>query len=335
MKKSGSRLGRNNPKISQFGKHPDAANAPPRVRGLRRATQLIRLVYVDLVRRRATVRITQSESISSSSERPIFIVGPYRSGTTLLRYVIDSHSRIACPPESDFLAGLNTLVGPTRASRGLESMGYDEQHVLSKVNEFAEYFFGNYARSRGKPRWADKSPTYVEHLYFIRKVFPNAQFVFIHRNPLDQIHSHTKGGSHSNAFIEAHRLAPDEDVRLPAARYWVASTRMITAFASQDYSSYEITYEDLCNSPHTILANLFDFLEEPWEDSVLDFHKVQHDLGMEAARTRSTQGFVVSSGNYSAWPESIRSECTAIVGAMSDAIGVTARSAAFATRVHQ
>jgi protein-tyrosine sulfotransferase len=286
----------------------------------RRASQLLRLAYVDLVRRRSRVRVVRATELETR-ERPIFIIGPYRSGTTLLRYAVDSHSNIACPPESDFLAALTELTGATRASRGFAAMGFDEEHVANRIRLFADYFFANYARSKGKSRWADKSPTYVQVLPFIRRVFPTAQFVFIHRFPLDQIHSHTKGGIHTNEFIERNRLASSEDVRAAAARYWAVSTRAMVDFAQHDPASLQLRYEDLCASPRAVLGSLLTFLDEPWEEGVLEFHKVPHDVGMEAASVRSTTGFDIRSGEYSAWPLGVVHECADIVRETARAVG--------------
>lgn len=279
---------------------------------LPRARRLARQLYVDLVRRRARVRIFEART-GAGTEQPVFLLGPYRSGTTLLRYLVDSHSRIACPPESDFLAVLNGLVGRTRSGVGLESMGFDRSHVNAKIRELAGYFYGNYAHSLGKPRWADKSPTYVDHLPFLRELFPGAQFVFIHRHPLDQIHSHTRGGTHTNAFIDRHRGEPDDGLLAAGARYWRNSTATILEFANTDTASHQLRYEDLCADPPRIARELFGFLGEPWEESVLDYHNSPHDLGMEAARTRSAKGFDVSTGGYIAWPEPQRRRCIEIV----------------------
>src|SRR5262245_59249629 len=131
---------------------------------------MMRLVYVDLVKRRTTVRVVEARP-ELLDEEPIFLVGVYRSGTTLLRYVVDSHPDVACPPESDFLNRLAPLLQDERAANGLLSMGYDHGHVATRLAAFADYFFGNYARSKGKSRWADKSPSYVDHVAFLREIF--------------------------------------------------------------------------------------------------------------------------------------------------------------------
>src|SRR5436190_24224984 len=60
---------------------------------------------------------------------PIFIVGCQRSGTSLRRRIVDSHSRIACPPETKFVLPLVEVLRSPQAMSGLESMGYGREEV--------------------------------------------------------------------------------------------------------------------------------------------------------------------------------------------------------------
>ena len=63
------------------------------------------------------------EQMHRLTERPIFLVGIYRSGTTLARYVLDSHSRITCPPETAFMAGLADLAIGRKISQRFRQHG--------------------------------------------------------------------------------------------------------------------------------------------------------------------------------------------------------------------
>lgn len=85
---------------------------------------------------------------------PIFVIGTFRSGTTSLRYILDSHSRISCPPESKFLEPLASLYNSEISMKAFRHMGYEELFVKRKIREFADAFFiGNVlARPDGQIR---------------------------------------------------------------------------------------------------------------------------------------------------------------------------------------
>ena len=128
--------------------------------------------------------------MSDGSHRPIFIVGCQRSGTTMLRLMLDSHSQISCGPETRFLEDLERIVGPDW--KRLSQFGYSQEEWLRRIREFFEGIQSDYARSRGKTRWADKSPRYALHIPFLLQVFPDAQIVHVIRDGRDVAVSHRK-----------------------------------------------------------------------------------------------------------------------------------------------
>ncbi len=285
------------------------------------AKEVLRRLYHDLVKRRARIRIVQARSDLTMEYPPIFLMGLYRSGTTLLRYVIDSHSHLCCPPESHFIASLAALVNDDQSRKGLGYMGFDQEHVSQKVRELIVYFFSNYAAGVGKPRWADKSPSYVDHLDFISRIFPEAQFVIIHRHPLDQIHSHTRGGTLLRPHLRAYHQA-GEDFRLAAARYWQEKTDKLLRFAhTRRAQCLSTRYEDLCTNTEGELKAIFAFLDEPWEPQVLEFHRFEHYLGMEDGSVRASQGFLLRGGYYRRWPADLVEQCLSIVGTTMHKLG--------------
>lgn len=273
--------------------------------------EVLRRLYHDLVVRRSVVRVIPATEVTLKNP-PIFLVGPYRSGTTLLRYILDSHSHIACPPESDFLTALSALVNVPAYRHSLKTMGYDREHVLLKLRELAVYFFGNYAASLGKERWADKTPGYIDCLDFILSLFPEAQFVMIYRHGFDQAHSFTRGGTFMRDALQGY-VREDEDLRIGAVRYWREKVERMMAFESiHPDKCFRICYEDLCNDPEEKLQALFGFLNEPWEPDVLEFYKFPHDKGNEDGRVMATRGFVVSKGHYGEWSSQLMEICAAI-----------------------
>lgn len=269
-----------------------------------RARFRIKKLYVDLVRGRDRLVITPATH-APSAEPPIFVFGLYRSGTTLVRYILDAHSRIAAPPESDFLAHLDAIVQDDRSIRGLGGLGFDEQHVVPRLRVFAEYFFANYAAAKGKARWADKTPRYVDHMSFIHSVFPNAQFVMVYRHPLDQIHSFTRGGTHVPWGLEPY-VAAGEDPRIAGARYWSDKTQALVEFQSlHTERCFPLFYENLSTDPEAVTPRLFHFLDEAWEPAVLDLPAHQHDLGMGDSKIFTAKRIAHATGGYRTWADSI------------------------------
>ena len=278
-------------------------------------------LYSDLIRRRARVRISPAVEPEFTC-KPIFVVGMYRSGTTLLRYILDAHSRLACPPESAFLRHLDVMSSDDRSRCGLDSLGFDENHVLARTRPFAAYFFESYAASRGKPRWVDKSPIYVDHLPFLRKLFPSAQMLIIFRHPLDQIDSAWQRGTIRKEELAPYRLNPYDDPRLVHARYWADKAQRIESFrARESNKSLMIRYEELCANAESVLRPVFSFLGEEWEDDVLRFYDFNHDRGNEDGRVNATRGFLQNSHNYMSWPGEAQEACWEIVAPVASRLG--------------
>src|SRR2546427_8011842 len=93
---------------------------------------------------------------------PIFLICTARSGSTLLRRLLDAHPLLACPPETNLGESFATIDFASRSvapdHKAAEAMA-DEL-----VRNFVDLTLGAYARRAGKPRWCDKSLTAVNHL---------------------------------------------------------------------------------------------------------------------------------------------------------------------------
>lgn len=273
----------------------------------------VRSKLKQVARGRAIVQIGQADATPVLDSHPVFIVGVFRSGTTLLRYALDSHPSIAIPPESEFLVPLESVVSDTRSLPGLASLGYDREHVVARCRHFASYFFDNYARIKGKPRWGDKSPAYVGHLDWLVELFPNAQFVHIFRNPLDQIHSFTDGGRQPMVPLPDNFAGASEDIRVQTARWWRNQVSMqLNHMEAWPDQSLALSYEQLATQPNATLRRVLEFLGEPWDDRVLRFNENQHDFGMEDNKIRATKSFDFVTGGYETWPISTRHVCESI-----------------------
>jgi GT2 family glycosyltransferase len=205
-----------------------------------------------------------------------FIVGTGRSGTTLLRMMLDAHSQLAIPPETNFGpaqrsferdgagAAVDTLVSaPFWGDFGLgadELAGKVEEQRPAVFGDFMRLFYVTYAERKGKSRWGDKSPFYVRAMGRIHRYLPEASFVHVVRDGRDVALS-----------INPLWFGPDTVAEM--ARLWV-DTLVAAREQAQLLPRYlEIRYEDLVYEPAVILQGVCDFLALGWERSMLDYHR--------------------------------------------------------------
>lgn len=204
------------------------------------------------------------EATPAPAGSPIFVIGCPRSGTTLLRLMLDSHPRISCGEETHFLRELRSIVEGHWPL--LETYGFSRQDWLRRIRGLYEGFQADYLARRGKQRWAEKDPTYTLLLPFIDEVFPDAQYVHLVRDAYDVVASFRERWGYRAALRVARTewvryvgAGRDFGQRLPADRY------------------HELHYEQLVEAPEQALRALLEFLGEPWDDAVLRFDEAEHD----------------------------------------------------------
>jgi len=221
---------------------------------------------------------------------PIFVGGAGRSGTTLLRVILDSHSRIACGPElkvlpqvSQLWAELRTTYAPYLAESNVLPGDIDRS-----VRALIIGLLGAARRRSGKARVAEKSPNNVFFFRHLHAMFPHAAYVHMLRDGRDVVASLL---SMDWRTPDGKRVDYTADARV-AARYWVSAIASARAFAhaTRGRSRYhELRYEALIAEPESILRTLFEFLGEPWEPGVLDYHRREHALGLESSAEAVTR----------------------------------------------
>jgi hypothetical protein len=195
---------------------------------------------------------------------PIFIVGCQRSGTTLLRLMLDSHSRISCGPETGLLSDLAAL--HKRNAGYLRNYGLPDQYWDAKFAQFFDSFKAEYAAMKGKARWADKTPKYALSLDYILRLFPSCQIIHMIRDGRDVVASHRDRWGYWSAIKAT--------VKWP--RYIQAARATGAQLGSQRYT--EVRYEDLVRDPESTLRTILEFLHEPWDAGVLEHDKRPHDI---------------------------------------------------------
>src|SRR5437667_10431218 len=94
------------------------------------------------------------QNVENDDAQPIFLVGCPRSGTTLLRLILDSHPEISCGPETHLLGPMHRMFDRWSS---LQLFGFERDYWYEKMADFINSFQTEYAQRRGKTRWADKT----------------------------------------------------------------------------------------------------------------------------------------------------------------------------------
>jgi hypothetical protein len=218
---------------------------------------------------------------------PIIIGGCHRSGTSLVRRILDSHSRIHCGPEVKFFKDWNNdyLNDPIVYSRFFASARaiVPELRLLDIVGRAFVEIHERAAELSGKSRWADKNPENVIYLaQWGQLLGQNWLFIHVVRNPLDTIASIAEARfSHTIPEGIKERV---EHFR----RYSQSGLDFETAYPER---YHRIVYEQLVKSPATEIAMLMEWLGEEIEPAQINFNSVEHQAGLEDPKIRHTRGF--------------------------------------------
>lgn len=224
--------------------------------------------------------MTAAALSKSLSERPFFIVGCPRSGTTLLRLMLNSHPRLAVPRESHFITrcaprdgSYKSLVDATEcvtSARRLRGWELDLSELRRNISallptsyaQVIRIVFATYAAAHGKERWGDKTPQYVYDLPLLSKLFPDAQFVHVIRD-----------GREVAASIRDQPWGPSSAVR--AATWWrraiLDGRRQGRKLGPERYA--EIRLERMISAPERTLRELCAFLDEEFAPEMSDYHR--------------------------------------------------------------
>jgi hypothetical protein len=205
-----------------------------------------------------------------------FIVGTGRCGSTLLRLMLDANSRLAIPPETNFVAAGRAfaLGGAMSAAEALVEgppwgdFNLSADEFVDRVREQRPDSFGGvlrifyklYAESRGKSRWGDKTPLYTLGIALIHEQLPEARFVHLIRDGRD-------------VALSMMPLPFGPDTVTDMAHHWRRTLEKTRSRGRRLPYYTEVRYEDLVRDPAGILRRLCDFLDLDWEPAMLDYHQ--------------------------------------------------------------
>lgn len=189
---------------------------------------------------------------TARDERPVFVIGAPRSGTSLVEQML------ACHPDV-FGAGELDLV--PQLARGLDLRS---RTALDRAS--ATYSARLDALAPGARRVTDKLPHNVFHLGEIALLFPAARIVHVQRDPLD-----TGLSIYSRNFHDAHDYATD----LRAIGVFLRETRRLMSHWREHLplAIHELSYETLVADPEAKARDMLAFLDLEWFPGVMKFHE--------------------------------------------------------------
>ena len=211
-----------------------------------------------------------------ADERPLFIVGLPRSGTTLVDRILSSHSAVVSRGEtSDLAMALVRSAGPV-----MDKAELVRRSTALDFDKLGEQYSANLPGSAAL-RQLDKSPINFLYLGLIGAALPNARVIHLKRNPMDACYAMYK-----TLFRMAYPFSYDLS---DLGRYWLAYDRLMThwkRFLPAD-RFLEIEYEQLVSHQETTSRKLVAFAGLPWEDACLAFERnPQPSLTASAAQVR-------------------------------------------------
>ncbi len=209
-------------------------------------------------------------------ERPLFIVGLPRSGTTLVDRILSSHGDIISRGEtSDLAMAIVRTAGAARSKAELvhQSAGLDRQALGAR--------YCAHLPAGAAKRQIDKTPVNFLYLGLIATALPDARIVHLRRNPMDACYAMYK-----TLFRMAYPFSYDLS---DLARYWLGYHRLMAHWRKVLPAGrlLEIDYEGLVAEQETVSRRLVDFTGLPWQPSCLAFEKnTSPSLTASAAQVR-------------------------------------------------
>jgi len=253
-------------------------------------------------------------SNTSLTELPIFIVGPGRSGTTLVRSLLSAHSRISITPEMQFMQWVDERENVRKAPKNFEAfwkeytswvrftdLNVDPGRCLELIAQQGCRDFQNifkavltaYAEKIGTARVGEKSPSHVRYIGTLLEWFPNARIIIMLRDPRAVVSSQlgtpyvqeriTETSLRRGYFVESRMR---EVIRY--SDDWSMIFEEIAPNWEKDARVKVLSYEKLAHNPESEVRSICDFLGETYEELMLEGRK-KESVQMPAGITPNQQ----------------------------------------------
>ena len=256
---------------------------------------------------------------------PVFIVGANRSGTTLMRLILNAHAHIAIPEEllyfNSYIAGIPvtswkspdisdtvfagfvrdyvttacSLLGLSNAAQLIEHLCAQKPYDLRAPYQLV---LESWAALQGKARWGEKTPGNLFYIDIMIEMFPDARFIYMVRDPRAGVHSMMK-----TSFF------PQDVVfnALSRHKFMTSGYEMLRLHVPSSHRMI-VRYEDLVEATEATVRTVCQFLDEPFDPRMLQFHeKAAQYMKKEAVNSYNKAATrPISSEHMAAWRAHLR-----------------------------
>jgi hypothetical protein len=270
---------------------------------------------------------------------PLVLLGVSRSGTTLLRVILDRSPGIAIPDESFFIPLLARRHGGTidvehflddvARIATIREWGLSVEDVRPRVRsgmptaEAIAAIYEAYAGCAGKPRWGDKTPMYMRHLDLLDELFPDAQYVHLIRDGRDAALSFLQMPEGTFTRTWAHPQTPEQFACL-----WRTEVRDARALGRRlgPARYLEVRYEELVVEPESTVRAICGFAAIAFERGMLDYTRAV-DV---SAKPHQQRLLTPPTAGVRSWREDMSAEDVSgfesVAGDLLDELGYEVRS---------
>ncbi len=222
----------------------------------------------------------------SSAAPPVFVLSCERSGSTLLRYIIDTHPQICSPAHLHLGQLCRSLYTSIFYSLGQTMEVTDEatreRLVAVETRRIVDELMGRYVMAKGKQMWCEKTTENLQYLKILNDVFPDARYICLYRNCMDVVHSSIECSR--LGFIP--ELAPyvqkrPDNIVAAMVDSWIEKTSGLLEFEmAHAEQCFRLKYENLVTEPSQTLPAMFAALGLEWDERLLkEVFSTQHDQG--------------------------------------------------------
>jgi hypothetical protein len=222
-----------------------------------------------------------------AAPRIVFLIGPPRSGSTLLARMLGAHPAIHAPAEPHLLTPLahlgfyarveradyDPIIAETAIRELVAALPRGEDNYLAALRAYSDALYTGLLERSGRALLLDKTPAYALVLDFVARLYPDAHYLVLTRHPL------AVWGSYVESFFDGDHLAAHRHNPL-LERYVPAIARFLR---EAKVPLHRVRYEELVQDPAGQLEGACRFLGIPYEPAMIEYGE-QADAAKPTAR---------------------------------------------------